>query len=77
MASTNLPAVYFNNVLPTDLLNVDTMVTFTVNMSNAVAFPGSADSGHTYLMPASMACMSTAISSAGSIGIRYRLPLTK
>jgi hypothetical protein len=46
ITSTNLPAVYFNNVLPTDILNVDTAVTFTVNMTNAVAAPGSADAGH-------------------------------
>jgi hypothetical protein len=43
VASTNLPAVYFNNVLPTDLLNVDTEVTFSVNMTNAVGYPGSGD----------------------------------
>jgi hypothetical protein len=46
VASTNLPAVFFDNILPVDNLNVDTAVTFTVNMTNAVAFPGSGDSGH-------------------------------
>jgi hypothetical protein len=46
ISSTNLPTVYFNNVLPTDVLDQDTMVMFTVNMSNAVAAPGSADAGH-------------------------------
>jgi hypothetical protein len=46
ITSTNLPVVYFNNVLPTDVLDLDTTVIFTVNMSNAVAAPGSADAGH-------------------------------
>ena len=36
VASTNLPAIYFNNVTLGDLLNVDTLVTFSVNMTNAV-----------------------------------------
>lgn len=36
MSSTNLPTVYFNDALPTDLLNVETVVTFYVNMTNAV-----------------------------------------
>jgi hypothetical protein len=43
VTSTNLPAVYFNNTLPTDLLNEDTEVTFSLNMTNAVGYPGSAD----------------------------------
>jgi hypothetical protein len=46
ITSTNLPVVYFNNVLPTDVLDQDTTVVFTVNMTNAVAAPGSADAGH-------------------------------
>jgi hypothetical protein len=36
LASTNIPPVYFNDALPTDLLNQDTTVYFTVNMTNAV-----------------------------------------
>jgi hypothetical protein len=36
LASTNIPTVYFNDTLPTDLLNIDTDVTFSVNMTNAV-----------------------------------------
>jgi hypothetical protein len=48
VASTNLPVVYFNNVLPSDLLSMDTAVTFTLNMSNAVATPGSGDAGHQF-----------------------------
>jgi hypothetical protein len=46
ITSTNLPVVYFNNILPTDVLDQDTTVVFTVNMSNAVAAPGSGDAGH-------------------------------
>ncbi len=34
--STNLPPVYFNDSLPLDILNMDTTVTFTVSMTNAV-----------------------------------------
>lgn len=37
VASTNLPAIYFNNVSVSDLLNTDTTVTFSVNMTNAVS----------------------------------------
>lgn len=36
MPSTNLPAVYFNDALPLDILNMDTTVTFRVSMTNAV-----------------------------------------
>jgi len=36
VANTNLPAVYFNDALPLDILNVDTTVTFSVSMTNAV-----------------------------------------
>jgi len=36
IASTNLPAVYFNDALPLDILNVDTTVTFSLSMTNAV-----------------------------------------
>ncbi len=36
IASTNLPTVFFNNVMLGDLLNVDTLVTFSVSMTNAV-----------------------------------------
>ena len=36
ITSTNLPTVYFANVLPTDVLDQDTMVTFTVNMTGAI-----------------------------------------
>jgi len=36
LASTNLPTVYWDDALPTDVLNVDTTVTFTLNMTNAV-----------------------------------------
>jgi hypothetical protein len=48
VASTNLPAVYFNDALPLDILNVDTTVTFSVSMTNAVGtdthfFDGSQD----------------------------------
>ena len=39
VASTNLPVVYFNDALPTDLLNVDTAVTFSVNMNGAAYLP--------------------------------------
>jgi hypothetical protein len=46
ITSTNLPTVYFNNVLPTDVLDQDTTVIFTVDMTNAVAAPGSSDAGH-------------------------------
>ena len=48
ITSTNLPTVYFANNLPSDVLNEDTVVTFTVNMSNAVAAAGSADAGHQF-----------------------------
>jgi hypothetical protein len=34
--NTNLPVVFFNNVTLGDLLNVDTVVTFSVSMTNAV-----------------------------------------
>lgn len=37
LTSTNLPVVYFNDAAPNDLLNVDTVVTFTVDMSGAVS----------------------------------------
>ena len=37
VASTNLPAVYFNNININDLLTQDTVVTFTVDMNNAVS----------------------------------------
>jgi len=36
LPSTNVPAVFFNDVTPNDVLNVDTVVTFTVNMTNGV-----------------------------------------
>ena len=36
LPSTNLPAVYFNDALPLDILGVDTTVTFSVSMTNAV-----------------------------------------
>ncbi len=36
VASTNLPAVYFNDALPLDILNMDTTVNFSVDMTNAV-----------------------------------------
>ncbi|MDR3456953.1 MAG: hypothetical protein P4N60_05870 [Verrucomicrobiae bacterium] len=36
VASTNLPTVYWDDALPTDLLNMDTVVTISVNMTNAV-----------------------------------------
>lgn len=36
LASTNLPAVFFNDVTPNDVLNVATIVVFSVNMTNAV-----------------------------------------
>jgi hypothetical protein len=36
VSSTNVPAVFFNDVNISDLLNVDTAVTFSVNMTNAV-----------------------------------------
>ena len=35
-ASQVLPVVYFNDFSPADLLPADTLVTFTVNMTNAV-----------------------------------------
>lgn len=35
-ASQILPVVYFNNLSPNDLLREDTLVTFSVNMTNAV-----------------------------------------
>ncbi len=38
LAATNIPAVFFNNISPNDLLNVDTTVYFTVNMTNAVDY---------------------------------------
>jgi hypothetical protein len=38
LTSTNIPPVYFNDALPTDLLNVDTLVTFSVSMTNAVGY---------------------------------------
>jgi hypothetical protein len=49
VAATNLPTVFFGNVLPTDLLNQDTVVTFNLDMTNAVgtdahAFDPSSDS---------------------------------
>ncbi|HWI55803.1 MAG TPA: hypothetical protein VNZ22_01150 [Bacillota bacterium] len=37
-----LPAVYFNNLSPNDLLPEDTLVTFSVNMANAVGTDGHA-----------------------------------
>ena len=43
VASTNLPVIFFNNVLVSDLLNMDTLVTFSVNMTNAVGAVGSVD----------------------------------
>ena len=36
VAVTNLPVIFFNNVLVSDLLNMDTLVTFSVSMTNAV-----------------------------------------
>ena len=36
LTSTNIPTVYWDDALPTDLLNEDTTVTFTLNMTNAV-----------------------------------------
>jgi hypothetical protein len=36
LTSTNIPTVYWDDALPTDLLNVDTIVTFSVSMTNAV-----------------------------------------
>ena len=36
LTSTNIPTVYWDDALPTDLLNVDTTVTFTLNMTNAL-----------------------------------------
>lgn len=36
LASTNVPTVFWDDALPTDVLNVDTTVTFSVNMTNAV-----------------------------------------
>ncbi|HVU28309.1 MAG TPA: hypothetical protein VHG71_11315 [Verrucomicrobiae bacterium] len=36
VASTNVPTVFWDDALPTDVLNVDTTVTFTLNMTNAV-----------------------------------------
>lgn len=44
LTSTNIPAVYFNDALPTDLLNVDTLVTFSVSMTNAVGVTNAAES---------------------------------
>lgn len=38
LSSTNVPAVFFNDAAPDDLLNVDTAVTFSVNMANAVLY---------------------------------------
>jgi hypothetical protein len=38
MTSTNVPTVYWDDALPTDVLNVDTLVTFSVNMTNAVGY---------------------------------------
>jgi hypothetical protein len=38
--ATNLPTPYFNNVLPTDILDQDTAVTFSVNMLGAVGTDG-------------------------------------
>ncbi|HWY76047.1 MAG TPA: hypothetical protein VN281_10545 [Verrucomicrobiae bacterium] len=38
--TTNLPTPYFNNTLPTDLLNQDTTVTFSVNMLGAMGTDG-------------------------------------
>jgi hypothetical protein len=34
-----LPVVYFSNIDPSDLLPADTLVTFRVNMTNAVQYP--------------------------------------
>ncbi len=39
MSSTNIPTVYWNDALPTDLLNVDTAVTFTIDMNGAAYLP--------------------------------------
>lgn len=39
-ASLILPPVYFSNIDPFDLLPADTLVTFRVNMTNAVQYPG-------------------------------------
>jgi len=36
VTTTNLPTVFFGNTLPTDLLDQDTVVTFSVDMTNAV-----------------------------------------
>jgi len=36
VTSTNIPTVYWNDALPLDLLNMDTVVSFNVNMANAV-----------------------------------------
>lgn len=38
LTSTNIPPVFFNDAAPDDLLNVETAVTFSVNMSNAVLY---------------------------------------
>jgi hypothetical protein len=39
LASTNLPPVYWNDASPSDYLDADTAVTFSVNMTNAVLYP--------------------------------------
>ncbi len=45
VTSTNVPPVFFKNVLLSDLLNVDTTVLFSVNMTNAV---GNEQPGHVF-----------------------------
>jgi hypothetical protein len=40
LPSVNLPTVFFNDIDPSDLLNVDTVVTFSVNMTNATEYQG-------------------------------------
>lgn len=39
LASTNLPVVYWNDASPDDYLTADTLVTFNLNMANAVQYP--------------------------------------
>jgi hypothetical protein len=39
MGSTNIPPVYWNDALPIDVLDADTLVTFSVSMTNSQQYP--------------------------------------
>ena len=65
-ASQVLPVVYFNDFSPVDLLPVDTVVVFSVNMTNAVgtdahAFDPAVDTLHLNGVPNGFATWDTAL----------------